>query len=86
MLKVLLHHSLIYFTNTYFFILFQGIKRNATTKSLEKAWKDENTLATWSKSAWAQKIDKKNKRKELTDFDRFKVMMAKKERAKLVKK
>ncbi len=67
-------------------VVVKGIKRNATAKSLEKAWKAENTLETWSKSAWAQKIDKKNKRKELGDFDRFKVMLAKKERSKLVKK
>ena len=67
-------------------VVVKGVKQNTTTKKLTEAWKTENTLATWSKSAWAQKIDKKNKRKALTDFDRFKVMMAKKERAKAVKK
>jgi len=41
-------------------------------------------LAKWQETAWAKKIDAKSKRAALGDFDRFKVMIAKKQKAKIV--
>jgi large subunit ribosomal protein L14e len=34
-------------------------------------------LAQWEGSSWAKKLSAKNKRAGLSDFDRFKVMVAK---------
>jgi large subunit ribosomal protein L14e len=45
---------------------------------------EQEILATWQKSSWAQKLANKEKRRSLTDFDRFKVMIAKKQKAKIV--
>lgn len=45
---------------------------------------EQNTLESWNATAWAKKVDKKAKRASLTDFDRFKVMIAKKQKSKLV--
>jgi large subunit ribosomal protein L14e len=49
---------------------------------LEKA----GTLAKWEKSAWAQKRAAITARRGLSDFDRFKVMVAKKHRRDAVRK
>ena len=38
----------------------------------------------WLSTAWAYKIDKKRARAETNDFDRFKVMVAKKQKSKLI--
>ena len=42
-------------------------------------------MAAWKKSAWAQKLDNKQKRANLGDFDRFKLMVARKQRSALIK-
>jgi len=62
------------------------IQRNARAKTLKKAWADADTLATWEKCSWAKKLSAKKKRASLTDFDRFKVMVAKKERSAIIAK
>jgi large subunit ribosomal protein L14e len=38
----------------------------------------------WSETSWAKKLEAKKKRAALTDFDRFKVMIAKKQRSKAI--
>lgn len=58
--------------------------RNARQKTLLKAWKEGDTLATWEKSAWAKKLSNRKKRAGLTDFDRFKVMVARKQKSKII--
>jgi large subunit ribosomal protein L14e len=37
------------------------------------------TLDQWNKSAWAQKLARRATRANLSDFDRFKVMVARKQ-------
>ena len=41
-------------------------------------------MAEWEKSAWAKKLASKKTRAALTDFDRFKLMIAKKQKSKIV--
>lgn len=49
-------------------------------------FQEQNVLGKWKETAWAKKLDAKNKRASLSDFDRFKVRVAKKERASIVAK
>jgi len=51
---------------------------------LTKAFNEANVLAKWEKTAWARKQAIKTKRASLNDFDRFKVMLGKKERSRVV--
>ena len=60
------------------------IQRNARAKTLKAAWKAEDTLAKWEGSSWAKKLDAKKKRSSLSDFDRFKVMVAKKQKSRII--
>lgn len=52
--------------------------------TLIKLYQEQKTLEKWQSTAWAKKLDNKKKRAALTDFDRFKVMIAKKQKAKIL--
>lgn len=41
-------------------------------------------MASWKASAWAKKLESKKVRSNLSDFDRFRVMVAKKQRSKII--
>merc|ERR1712232_61964 len=56
-----------------------NIMRNSRQKTLTKAWTDEKIMEKWEATSWAKKLASKKKRATLTDFDRFKIMIAKKE-------
>lgn len=45
---------------------------------------EQGTLAKWESSAWAKKLSNKKIKAGLTDFDRFKRMVCKKQKAKLI--
>ena len=60
------------------------IGRNARQKTLKKAWEEADTLATWEKSSWAKKLSARKKRASMNDFDRFKVMVARKQKSKII--
>ena len=57
------------------------IGKNCSQKKLVAAWAKEGVQAKWDATAWAKKLANKKKRAALTDFDRYKVMVAKKQRA-----
>jgi len=59
---------------------------HAREKSLKKAFEKQNVLNEWKKSALAKKLESRKKRKSMTDFDRFKLMLARKAKSKAVKK
>ena len=65
-------------------IVVDKLPRGARVNNIEKAWKEQDTREKWESCSWAKKIDSKKKRSNLTDFDRFKLMIAKKQRSKLV--
>ncbi|KAG7349794.1 50S ribosomal protein L14e [Nitzschia inconspicua] len=62
------------------------IQRNARQKTLKKAWTEADTMAKWEATSWAKKLASKKKRASLGDFDRFKVMIAKKQKAEIIAK
>ena len=63
-----------------------AIPRQAREKTLKNAWAKAELLTNWSKTAWAKKLSDKKRRSELTDFDRFKVQMLRKQRSRIVRK
>mmetsp|Transcript_26999 Transcript_26999/g.43891 ORF Transcript_26999/g.43891 Transcript_26999/m.43891 type:complete len:135 (-) Transcript_26999:172-576(-) len=60
------------------------IQLNARAKQLKAAWKEANTLAQWEGSSWSKKLEAKKKRASLSDFDRFKVMVAKQQKSRII--
>ena len=62
------------------------ISRNARSKTLKKAWAEAEIESKWEKTSWAKKLAAKKKRANLSDFDRFKVMVAKKQKSAIIAK
>ena len=62
------------------------IQRNARQKTLNKAWEDADLMKKWDASHWAKRISNRKKRASLGDFDRFKVMVAKKQKTEIINK
>jgi large subunit ribosomal protein L14e len=62
------------------------IQRNARQTTLKKAWAEADTLNKWESSSWAKKLSSKKKRASLSDFDRFKVMIARKQKNEIIAK
>jgi large subunit ribosomal protein L14e len=62
------------------------IPRQPREATLKKALAKDNTVEKWGKTTWAKKIANKQTRANLSDFDRFKAMIARKQKASLVKK
>lgn len=60
------------------------IPKNARQKTLMAAWEKKNVLAKWENTTWAKKLAAKAKRASLTDFERFQLMVARKQKAKLI--
>jgi len=62
------------------------VSRNARAKTLNKAWTEEGIMEKWETSSWAKKLASKKKRASLSDFDRFKVMVARKQKSSIISK
>lgn len=56
------------------------LPRGARTKTLLKCWNESNVDAKWSETPMAKNLARMAIRKNLTDFERFKVMLARKKR------
>lgn len=67
-------------------ISVSGIPRSSRSGVVAKYWEKADVDAKWAASGWAKKIASREKRRELTDFDRFKVMVLKKQRRYEVRK
>merc|ERR1712060_83621 len=61
------------------------IPRGAREKTLKLALEKDDIMNKWSATSWAKKLKSKEARASMTDFDRFKLMVAKKKRAQVVK-
>ena len=48
----------------------------APTRIVRKAWTDAQLNEKWANSQWAQKLANKEKRAQMTDYDRFKLTSA----------
>mmetsp|Transcript_21932 Transcript_21932/g.36340 ORF Transcript_21932/g.36340 Transcript_21932/m.36340 type:complete len:140 (-) Transcript_21932:166-585(-) len=62
------------------------VTRQARTKNLCAAFDKAEVASKWATTSWAKKIAAKTKRASSTDFERFKLMLAKKKRTSLVNK
>merc|ERR1712216_1118036 len=62
------------------------LSRGAREKSLRTALEKDSIMAKWAETAWAKKLKAKETRASMTDFDRFKLMVARKKRSAVVKK
>eukprot|EP00929_Paragymnodinium_shiwhaense_P013501 TRINITY_DN12134_c0_g1_i1.p2 TRINITY_DN12134_c0_g1~~TRINITY_DN12134_c0_g1_i1.p2 ORF type:complete len:135 (-),score=51.53 TRINITY_DN12134_c0_g1_i1:116-520(-) len=62
------------------------IPRGAREKTLKKALEKDEIMKKWSATPWGAKLKNRTVRKEMSDFDRFKLYQAKKKRSQLVKK
>merc|ERR1712129_687062 len=63
-----------------------NIVRAAREKTLRTALKKEDILNTWKKTAWAKKIAARDARANMNDFERHQLMVARRNRAKEVRK
>merc|ERR1719359_755816 len=61
------------------------IPRGAREKTLKLAMEKDGVMAKWEATAWAKKLRAKKVRSEMSDFDRFKLMVARKKRSMAVK-
>merc|ERR1719502_1824222 len=62
------------------------IPRGAREKTLKLALDKDGVMGKWEATAWAKKLKAQKVRSEMTDFDRFKLMVARKKRSAAVKK
>jgi len=54
------------------------IPYGCNAKCLAKALESNKIVEEWNKTAWAKRIEMRKKRANMTDFERFKLRMAKK--------
>ena len=62
------------------------IGRGARQKALNKAWAAGDIKAQWDASSWAKKLAAQKTRAGTTDFGRFRAMLLKKKKSKMLKK
>uniref|UniRef100_A0A7S4RV55 Large ribosomal subunit protein eL14 domain-containing protein n=1 Tax=Alexandrium monilatum TaxID=311494 RepID=A0A7S4RV55_9DINO len=63
-----------------------NLGRGAREKALKQALEKEDIMAKWAATSWAKKLKAREVRANMTDFERFKLMTAKKNRSKAIKK
>merc|ERR1719198_2486310 len=63
-----------------------AIPRGAREKTLRLALEKDDVMNKWKATSWAKKLQARNTRSNMGDFDRFKLMVARKKRASAVKK
>merc|ERR1719199_1325 len=63
-----------------------AIPRGAREKTLKSAMTKDDTMGKWGKTAWGKKLNAQKARAAMNDFDRFKLMVARKKRSAMVKK
>merc|ERR1739838_487912 len=61
------------------------IPRGAREKTLKLALEKDDVMNKWAATSWSKKLKAKEARANMTDFDHFKLMVAKKKRAGVVK-
>jgi large subunit ribosomal protein L14e len=64
--------------------LVMDLPRGSRSPIVEKKMTSQNILAKWEETATAKKLAKSAVRKNLTDFERFKVMVAQKKKSLIV--
>ncbi|CAH6718470.1 60S ribosomal protein L14-B [[Candida] jaroonii] len=67
-------------------IILADLPRGSRTSTVAKKWAAADIDAKWAASSWAKKLAAKQKRSELSDFERFQVLVLKKQKRYAVKK
>ena len=62
------------------------VERSSTPAEIKAAWEEAQIVTKWEATSWAKKLSSKVKRANLSDFDRFKVMVAKKQKSAIIAK
>jgi len=60
-------------------IVIPKLPRAAGRGAVARAWEKEEVEKKWGESAWAKRREQREKRRKLSDFDRFKVLRLKKQ-------
>merc|ERR1739838_1100600 len=60
------------------------IGHSARAGAVRKAWEKAEVSKKWAESTWAKKLASREKRAQLTDFERFKLMKAKQARNRII--
>jgi large subunit ribosomal protein L14e len=60
-------------------LVLEKLPRGARTGVVKSQWEKAGIEAKWQESAWAKKRNQKERRRALTDFERFKVMRLRKQ-------
>ena len=61
------------------------VPRTAHSGVVKKAFDTAEVSEKWQKTAWAKKLASGKKRASLTDFDRFKLKLAKQKKSRILK-
>ncbi|KAK4695017.1 large subunit ribosomal protein L14e, partial [Lecanoromycetidae sp. Uapishka_2] len=59
--------------------VIKNLPRQAGRGAVARAWEKEEVEKKWEESAWAKRREQREKRRNLSDFDRFKVLRLKKQ-------
>ena len=65
-------------------IVVEGLGVGAKENKLDVQFEEQNILEKWEESSWSKKLQRKQTRANTGDFDRFRVMVAKKQKSKAV--
>ena len=60
-------------------LVLEKLPRGARTGAVKAQWEKAGIEAKWQESAWAKKRSQKERRRQLTDFERFKVLRLRKQ-------
>jgi large subunit ribosomal protein L14e len=60
-------------------LILEKLPRGARTGVVKAQWEKAGIEAKWQESAWAKKRQQKERRRALTDFERFKVLRLRKQ-------
>src|SRR6185437_11386823 len=66
-------------------MVVKNIFRGNGSKTVKKHFDEQGIAEKWAQSSTAKRAAQKNIRAELTDFDRFKVMVLQKKRSRIIK-
>jgi len=61
-------------------IVIDNLPRGARNGVVKKLWENCAVDTKWAESSWAKKITSKETRRNLSDFDRFRVLVLRKQR------
>lgn len=64
--------------------VLKKLPRAAGTTTVKKVWEASEVSAKWEASSWAKKRAAHQARRNTSDFDRFEIMLLKKQRRRLV--